>query len=296
MMNKKCLICLQQSGKSRNNTLYWHADPDNKNVIWCWCNRCGRAYSIYEYCSIAGVDLVEFLKGAVDMQFETASPNEVRKVEWPAWFITTSDPRSKKGTYYIRSRGLHVEGDMYYDIDNESIVFPYYFGEHFVGAQMRFIVPRVKSDGDVQKVDTIPGTRLGLVFYNWNQEKFVTNVKGVIVCEGAFNALSIQQALNKVYGGVYLNPWRVIACSGSGATAHHTEALKGLKDQGLKIVAAPDTDEAGLKMLKKMSDADCITHRAMTMERDVDWNDMLKRMGHDDFAKFFLSSVKSIDD
>src|SRR5581483_11268109 len=118
----------------------------------------------------------------------------------------------------------------------------------------------------------------------------------VVVCEGAFNALSIQQALNKVYGGIYRNPWRVVACSGSGATAHHTEALKELKDQGLKIIAAPDTDEAGLKMLRKMYDAECITHSCLTMEQNVDWNDLLKRVGHDALAKYFLSNVKSVDD
>ena len=36
----------------------------------------------------------------------------------------------------------------------------------FVGAQTRLLKPWVNKDGDVTKVLTLPGTRLGLVFYN----------------------------------------------------------------------------------------------------------------------------------
>ena len=291
--SKKCLICFKESGKHRNNTVYWHQDPQDPANVWCWCNRCGRAYNLYQYCDLAGIELKDFLAG--NLTFDSTPANEVRKMDWPAWYVPLSDPRAQEGVDYIKSRGLNVEGDMYYDIDDKGIVFPYYFGEHFVGAQCRFLKERVKSDGDIQKIDTIPGTRLGLVFYNWNQGPFMTNVKGVIVCEGAFNALSIQQALNLAYGGVHRNPWRVIACSGSGASEHHTEALKELKEQGIKVVAASDTDEAGLKMLLKMKNADCLTHYALTMETGVDWNDKLKELGHDAFAKWFLGQVKSID-
>jgi hypothetical protein len=88
-------------------------------------------------------------------------------------------------------------------------------------------------------------------------------VKGVIVTEGAFNSISINQALNSVYGGIMHNPWRAIACSGAGATKHHKETLKELKDQGLKVVIAPDMDEAGAHMLKKFQEADACTHYAL---------------------------------
>jgi hypothetical protein len=223
-----------------------------------------------------------------------SKPNEVTKIEWPSWFIPLSDPRAKKGVEYVQSRGLTLEGDMYYDMDREGIVFPYYFGNYFVGAQIRFIAPRKNLDGEIQKMDTVPGTRLGLVFYGWNQERFMGNVKGVIVCEGAFNALTITQALNKAYGGVANSPWRAVACSGSGATQHHTEALKELKEQGIKIVAAPDSDEAGMKMLTKLAEAGCITHRVLTEETTKDWNDFVKEMSRENFAKWFLSKIKPI--
>jgi hypothetical protein len=285
---KKCLIC--KDGK-KNNCLHWHVDPDD-GAIWVYCvGKCQRGYSLRSYCYHAGVDLPEFLKGEFD--FKEALPNEVSAMGWPARFVPLSDTRAEKGVSYINSRGLTLEGDMYYDVEREGIVFPYYFDNHFCGAQTRFLKPRTHPDGEVQKVDTLPGTRLGLLFYGWNQSRFVGNVKGVIVTEGAFNAISINQALNLVYGGVANNPWRAIACSGAGATKHHKEALKELKDQGMKVVIAPDSDEAGANMLKKFRDTASCTHYAFTGE-SKDWNDMLKELGYKDFAKFFLNHVKNI--
>ena len=159
--------------------------------------------------------------------------------------------------------------------------------------------PRVLYDEDgnedgVQKIDTIPGTRLGLIFYGWNQENFITDIKGMVITEGAFNALAIQQALNQVYGGIASCPWRVVACSGSGATKHHTETIRELKEKGIRTVLAPDSDEAGMKMLKKFSDAEAITHYTATGQDNIDWNDALKSMGHEAFAKWFLSSIKKV--
>jgi 5S rRNA maturation endonuclease (ribonuclease M5) len=237
------------------------------------------------------LSLPEFLKG--DFTFKEAPPNELQVMNWPSRFIPLSDPRSELGVEYIRSRGLTLEGDMYYDIERDGIVFPYYFDNHFCGAQTRFIEPRVHPDGEVQKMDTLPGTRLGLLFYGWNQSRFVGNVKGVIVCEGSFNAISINQALNLRYGGIGSNAWRAISCSGAGATQHHKEELKKLKEQGMKIVIAPDMDDAGMKMLKKFKDAESATHIALT-ERTEDWNECLKEMGHEAFAEFFIKSIRKI--
>jgi hypothetical protein len=280
-----CQIC-----KRPNQTLHWHTDPDT-GKIWCWCNgRCQRGYSLRDYCYTSGIDLSEFLKG--DFDFAETKPNEVNKLEWPAHFIPLSDPRAEKGREYIKSRGLELRGDMYYDMEKEAIVFPYYFGNVFVGAQTRLIEPWSTVEGEV-KMLTLPGTRLGLVFYNWNQSPFVTDVKGVIVTEGAFNALSIQQNLDKLYGSVLKNPWKVVATSGCGTTKHQLEKLKELKDAGIKIVCAFDSDEAGLKGLSKLSKADALTHYALTQDTEQDWNDVLIEK-NGDFAKHFLSSIKTV--
>jgi hypothetical protein len=289
MNTRRCLICQRP-----RDTLHWHSDPEKKN-IWCWCNgKCQRGYSLKDYVEQSGVSMEDFING--DFQFLETKPNEVNKIDWSSTFIPLSDPRAAAGVTYIKSRGLEAKGDMYFDMLKEAVVFPYYYGNTFVGAQTRLLKPWINEDGDETKILTVPGTRLGLVFYNWNQEAFVTKTKGVIVCEGAFNAIAISQALDKLYGGVLKNPWKTIATSGCGTTPHQVDKLRELKEAGIKVVCAFDSDEAGLKGLSKMIREDVITHFMLTEDTAIDWNDLLKQHGHDGFAKIILSSIKDIKD
>lgn len=296
--NRWCLIC-----QPRNRTLYWHENSDEQvlaniakgwspDKYWCYCNKCDRAYSISQYCEIADIDMKEFLSG--DFHWQEANPDTVEAMAWPSSFVPLSDPRATKGVEYIKSRGLTLDGDMYYDLNEEGIVFPYYVENHFCGAQIRFIEQRVNEDGNIWKITTLPGTRLGLMFYGWNQAKLLGQIKGIIVTEGAFNALSIQQALNRRYNGVSRCPWRVIACSGSGATELQREALKELKDKGLTVIIAPDMDEAGIKMSNKFIESDCATHYAFTNDTEKDWNDLLIEVGHEELAKLFVKNTVKI--
>jgi Toprim-like len=284
---KKCLICNQ--GK-RNDTLHWHSDSDSGD-IWVWCNKCSRGYSIYQYCALAGLSLVEFLKN--DFEFEEAKNNEVQKMAWPKSFIPLYDPKAQKGVDYIKSRGLDLDDGMYYDTQREGIVFPLYYDSAFCGAQVRLIEPWVDENGDTRKIDTIPGTRLGLLWYNWNGVPFRTNVKALVICEGAFNACSLQQALNSKFG-VLSNPFKVVSCSGSGISKHHIETMTELKNEGIKIIAALDADDAGMKGLQKMIDNECVTHYALTDDTELDWNDLIKQLGKEHLATFFLKAVKKI--
>jgi len=286
-MSKKCLIC-----QRKNDTIYHHLD-EKTNKIWIWCQGvCQRGYSLERYCELAGVDPIDYINNTNIKVFES-KPNEVNAMSWPSHFVPLSDPRAAKGIEYIKSRGLNLNGDMYYDIEEEGIVFPYYIGQQFCGAQIRFIETRIKDDEE-WKITTLPGTRLGLLVYNWNQEKFMNTVRGVIITEGAFNALSINQSLNLAYGSVINNPWRVVACSGSGVSDHQREIFKELKDSEMKVIVAPDMDEAGKKMFNKLLEADAITNYAFTREIGVDWNDKLVQLGHKEFAKFFLTCVEKI--
>lgn len=287
MNTKKCLIC-----KRPNDTLHWHTDPDNGDV-WVWCNGpCQRGYSLRSYCHTAGIDLAEYLQG--DFSFAEATPNEVSRLDWPQSYISLSDPRAAKGVAYIEARGLEIKGDMYFDMERESIVFPYYFSSVFVGAQTRLLNSWTNKDGEETKMLTLPGTRLGLVFYNWNQDPFVTHIKGIIVCEGAFNAISIQQTLDKQFGGVLKNPFKVVATSGCGTTKHQLEKLGEFKDAGKKIIVAFDSDEPGLKGVKKFVDSGVATHHALTGDTAMDWNDVLKLNGPEETAKIFMKSITKV--
>lgn len=283
---KRCLIC-----KRRNDTLYHHLDKDTGN-IWIWCQgKCQRGYSLQQYCTIAGISLKDYL--TADFNFIESKPNEVNRLEFPKSFVPMSHRDAEPGLEYLESRKIQPDDNMYYDTYRKGIVFPYYFDNIFCGAQIRLITPWINEDGDVQKIDTLPGTRLGLLVYNWNQGPFTTHIKGLIITEGAFNALAIQQAMNKKYGGFMSNPWKTVALSGSGGTEHHINLIKDLKSAGIKIVLAADSDDAGLKMLNKFIKAEAITHYSLTKDTALDWNDVLVQNNQDILLEtFFKHMVK----
>lgn len=289
---KKCIICYKKTGKIRNDTIYFHIDPDTHD-IWCWCNRCDRGYSIRDYCSYAGLSLKEFLKQ--DFSFKEAPPDEINKMIWPKNFIPLVGKEAEPGVEYLKSRGIDPNPDIYYDTYKEGIVFPYYYDNIYCGAQIRLLKSYVDQDGEIRKIDTVPGTRLGLVFYNWNQMPFNSIIKSVIVTEGAFNTLSIQQALSEVYPNILQNPFKCIALSGSGVTKHQIEVLQELVQNNIKVIVAPDSDKAGLKMLDKMIKNNAATHCVLTGHERLDWNDVANEMNKKDFVKWFLGSIKCLN-
>jgi len=289
MQTKKCLIC--KDGR-KNDSLHWHQDTETRE-IWVYCvGKCQRGYSLYQYVALAGLKLSEFLKGSFEIK--EATPNEVNKMEWTSTFIPLADPRAEAGMKYIESRGVDIVDGMYYDTWRKGIVFPYYFYNSYCGAQIRLINPWTDEEGNVRKIDTLPGTRLGLLFYGWNQDKFLTNIKGLIVVEGAFDRAIIQQSLDHLYGGIIKNPWKAVASSGAGVSQHKIDVLKGLRGQGIKVISAMDSDEAGLKSFKKMAANEAVSHYTFTNEKGVDWNDLSKRMGKEAFGKWFLGSIRSV--
>jgi len=240
------------------------------------------------------VSVSDFLKNKID--FKEATPNEVTRMEWPRTFRPLSDPASKNGIEYLQNeRGLQPGDGMYYDVDRNGIVFPYFFGDVFVGAQIRFTKPWEDKDGHLRKIDTLPGTRLGLLFYNWNQQGFMANIKGVIIVEGAFDAQALQQAFHSAYGGAIACPWRVIACSGSGATKHQLEQMREVVKNGYKVIVAPDSDKAGLEMGRKFKDASACTHIAFTCDSSIDWNDQYKLINDPkQYIQWFMSKVNNV--
>jgi len=287
---KKCLIC---KGGTKNDSLHWHIDPDTGN-IWVYCvGVCQRGYSLYDYCARSGLSVKKFLKNKFD--FKESHQNEVTKMEWPRWYLPLSDPRAKAGVDYIAKRGLKPADNMYYDSVREGIVFPYFFGEVFCGAQIRFIKEWIDDNGTKRKVDTLPGTRLGLLFYNFNQESVLPHIKGFIVVEGGFDVQAIQQALDAAYGSVTQNPWRCVACSGAGSTKHQRETIREWKEKGYKVILAPDADDAGLKMLNKLNKEKAITHYAFPEDEWKDWNDKWQDINDpQEFMKWFFGRVKSV--
>jgi hypothetical protein len=284
---KSCLIC---KGGTKNDSLYFHKDPDT-GEIWIWCQgKCQRGYSLYSYCYESGYSVREFLKLKID--FEEAKPNEVNAMGWPRYFINLSDPSAKQGVEYLQTRGLTPTSDMYYDSDQEGIVLAYYMDSTFVGAQVRFIEPRKLEDGSPWKITTLPGTRLGYLFWGWSQNPLPQQVKYLVVTEGAFNAAALQQALNTRYGGILSNPYRCIASSGSGASEYQRDKLRDVLATDVKVIAAPDNDSAGLRMLEKIQNSAACSHFALVEEDGKDWNDKLLELGDLELAKYFSTRLR----
>lgn len=228
----------------------------------------------------------------LNINFEDAKLNEVNAMGWPRNFINLSDTRSARGVEYLKSRGLDPSPDMYYDTDSNGIVLAYYMQSTFVGAQIRFIEPKRLEDGSDWKITTLPGTRLGYLFWGWSQNPLPPQIKYLVVTEGAFNAAALQQALNSRYGNILSNPYRCVAASGSGASSFQKEKLRELVDSGVKVIAAPDSDDAGIKMLEKLQQFGSCTHYALSPQDGVDWNDLLKSRGPEGLLVAFLSQLR----
>jgi hypothetical protein len=283
---KKCRIC-----KRSNDTLHWHQDEETKD-IWVYCiGKCQRAYSLYEYTAKSNLTLKEFLDNPPS--FKESTPYEVQKMSWPKDFLSLFDKRAAPAIEYLKSRNIEIEElDLFYDIKRNGIVFPYRFQGVFVGAQIRFITPIVELNGNIRKIDTIPGTRTGYLFYGWDQTPFASYTKGIILTEGAFNSLVISQALNS--SSSILNKWKCIASSGAGISQHKIDVLKQIKESGLKVILASDSDDAGMKMWEKAIKSNCITHYAFTENSNKDWNDIRNEMNKEDFGLFFLNKVRKV--
>lgn len=289
---RKCYICKfdpntgRAKGSQSNRTLHWHQDSESGD-IWVWCNgSCARGYSLYDYCRYSGLDIAEIFNSKPE--FQEAAPNVVNKMDWPKQFLSLSDKRSLPGKQYLETRNIRPTGDLFYDVLDNGIVFPYHFETVLCGAQVRFCAPKDES----HKITTVPGTRLSLLFYNFNQLTLPSHTKAIIVTEGAFDAISIQQSLESIYG-VGTCPYKVCAISGSNPSAHHIETLAYIKESGIKVIAAPDYDTAGFNMLEKM--LGCSTHYAFTEDANIDWNKKhILIKSDEEMADFFISKVKKL--
>jgi DNA primase len=289
---KFCLVCAKNRGRPRKKETIYHNIDKSNGSIWVWCCACNRGWSINEYCYLSGVSLQDYLRN--DFDFVEGKDNEVQKLDWPAWFVHLEDIRAKEGLSYVIQRGLEPKGPVFYDTDHGGIVFPYYFENVFCGAQIRLLRPWKDKDGGETKIFSLPGTKRSLLFYNWNQTPLMQHIKAIVVTEGAFNALSLQQAAEYVYGGVLTCPFKFIAISGSAISDHHIEVLKEYKDRGIKIIFATDNDEAGLKALKKAKESGCATHYSLVEEVGKDWNDKLIQLGKGQLMNHFLGLIKKI--
>jgi len=281
-LSKRCLTC-----SAKHDTLYFHVD--SQGTPWVYCCKCSDSMDLEDYCAINGIDMpTEEEVARVTSYIEDL--NELQKMAWPRSFIPLWDKRAQGGREYLASRGIGPSDGIFFCTEREGIVFPYYYDSTCVGAQIRLISP---GPGE-SKITTVTGTRLGKLFYGWNQGDLPVNIKYLIVTEGAFNSIAIQQTLNKNYASALKNPYKAIAASGSSVGKYRSDILRELIGEGYKIILAPDSDSAGEKMLEKAIEEECITHWTRTDTEDEDWNDVLRIHGAEALKKQLLGNLRKV--
>lgn len=284
-LSKRCLTC-----NAKHDTIYYHRD--RFGVAWLYCNKCSDSIDLEDYCIMHGIDLPTEEEVAKIVQ-DDPDDRELSKMDWPRSFIPLWDSRAEDGVAYLRSRKIDPGDQLYYDMERNGIVFPYYYENYCVGAQVRFINPREKN-GHAWKITTVQGTKLGKLFYNWNQAELPPNVKYLVITEGAFNAIALQQTFNRHYGSLTNNPYRFAAASGSSIGKHRAEVLRDEISRGKKIIIAADPDAAGIKMLEEAMHEECATHYTSVSEDGVDWNDLLIRGGDEELCGEFFKNLKRV--
>ena len=284
-LSKRCLTC-----RANHATLYYHRDK--YGTPWIYCNKCSDSMDLEDYCLMHGINMPTEEEVAKVVS-DDPNDRELHRLEWPKYFIPLWDKRSESGVEYLKSRCLEPSDGMFYDMQQDGIVLPYYYENTCVGAQVRFIRPREK-DGKTWKITTIPGTKLGKLFYGWNQAELPQSVKYLVITEGAFNAIALQQTFNRHYGGATKNPYRFAAASGSSIGSYRADVLRDEIERGKRVILAADPDQAGVKMLEEAIKDGCITHYTTSTTDGVDWNDILKQDGEDALKLEFLSNLRRV--
>lgn len=289
---KVCLVCQRVHKRSNlKETVYHNIDEKTKD-IWIYCCACSRSYSLTEYCNTAGIKLKDYLKQ--DFDFTSQYNKEIQTMPFPKSFMPIYAQEAIEGKKYLETRGIDSVGAMFYDARYKGIAFPYYYYDEFCGAQTRLIKPIVSEDGGSTKMVSIKGTRTGLLFYNWNQDRLMDHVGAVVITEGAFNCVSFEQSLNHCFGGALKNPFKSMAMSGASISDYQADKLKTLIKSGIKVILCPDSDNAGLKMLSKAQKKGCSTHYCLLNNSKIDWNDYFKTWGKEGLVSYLFSNIKKL--
>jgi hypothetical protein len=281
-LSKKCLVC-----QAKHDTCYFHLDTHG--TPWMYCCKCSDSMDLEDYCAINGIEMPTEEEVARVVTYIEGS-KELQKMAWPRSFAPLWDSRSAAGREYLATRGIEPSDGMFYCTEREGIVFPYYYESTCVGAQIRLIEPTPGRS----KMVSVTGTSVSKLFYGWNQGDLPQNVKYLVVTEGAFNAIALQQTFNHHYKSALHNPYKFVAASGSSIGKHRSEVLRELIAEGYKIILAPDSDEAGVKMLEKAIGEECVTHWTRTDDEGLDWNDVLKLRGPDALKSQLLGNLRKI--
>ena len=149
------------------------------------------------------------------------------------------------------------------------------------------VFDRIKASEEVKKAINAEFGDLNLIIGEDNSQLYLNHA--------LMNKMGIdQEKLAGVIRKTYqkLDGFAELIDMKKASSSYLISNYRSLIENGYKVIAAPDNDEAGLKMLTKIQNAGACTHYALVREDNKDWNDILKEQG-DELGPYFVKSIKS---
>jgi hypothetical protein len=218
---------------------------------------------------VAPEELAQVPEEEIKYEARTMPEGAVSIDEWTTYLAMQGDDyvvpdRVVRGVHYVNHRQIDINKYQFFLTDNEAynlhrrIIIPYYYKNQIVGYTARTWEPDVKPK-----------------YWSSHPADFVFNLdqqqpdwKFVIVCEGPFDAMSVD--------GVALN--------GSEISDTQVEQLDRLQRE---VIVVPDTDRAGRKLVDRAIEAGWTVSFPVWQETCKDINEAVVKYG----KLFVLKSI-----
>lgn len=218
---------------------------------------------------VAPEELAQVPEEEIVYEARTLPEGSVSLDEWTTFLAMQGDDylvpdRVVRAVHYISHRQIDIKKYKFFLTDNEAynlhkrIIIPYYYKNQVVGYTARTWEPDVKP----KYWSSHPAD------FVFNLDRQQTDWRFVIVCEGPFDAMSID--------GVALN--------GSEVSDSQLDQIDRLQRE---IIVVPDTDRAGRKLVDRAIEAGWTVSFPVWQETCKDINDAVVKYG----KLFVLKSI-----
>ena len=218
---------------------------------------------------IAPEDLAKEPEEEIVYEARTLPEGSVSFDEWTTYLAMQGDDyvvpdRVVRGVHYVNQRQIDINKYKFFLTDNEAynlhkrIIIPYYYKKELVGYTARTWEPDVKP----KYWSNHPAN------FVFNLDNQLPDSKFVIVCEGPFDAMSIDG----------------VSVSGAEISDTQVEQIDRLQRE---VIVVPDTDRAGRKLVDHAIEAGWTVSFPVWQETCKDINDAVIKYG----KLFVLKSI-----
>ena len=222
----RCPNSMAHKHNDKDPSMSWH---EQGNQFYCFaCNMKIDIYSYYrEHLNYSHREIIAELLGVEEnKKFESERKSFQERIKE----VTELNQDCKK---YIISRGINEETILKHSVKSYKgdIAFPYYKYESIVGYKTRKPIKNPTKP----KMRSIPGSKP----YLYNFQNLDNNFEELIICEGEFDCMIIDQCgFNNV----------VSVGAGANSLSSLMEQAKEFLDQYQNLIIVSDNDESGSNM------------------------------------------------